>query len=102
MWSMNDIEDEIISPNDDVFILHGSEGFERHNTSKYEWDAVREFIKGRRKQPKLEDQLHAIWCMRTSPSPASPLFNLVMFCKFRRLSKGYMLLLSWSKYFRKI
>ena len=56
----HNIEDEIISPNNDMFILHDSEGFERLNTSKY--DAVREFIEGRRKQPKLEDQLHAIWC----------------------------------------
>jgi len=79
----HNIEDEIISPNNDMFILHDSEGFERLNTSKY--DAVREFIEGRRKQPKLEDQLHAIWC---ALSPASPLFGLILFYKFR-LSKGY-------------
>jgi hypothetical protein len=82
----HNIEDEIISPNNDTFILHDSEGFERLNTSKY--DAVREFIEGRREQPKLEDQLHAIWCVRTSPFPASPLFGLILFCNFR-LPKGY-------------
>ena len=72
----HNIEDELISPNNDMFILHDSEGFERLNTSKY--SAVREFIEGRRKQPKLEDQLHAIWCVRTSPS--LPVRHSASFC----------------------
>ena len=61
----HDIKKEIISPNNDMFILHDSEGFERLNTPNY--SVVREFIEERHRQPKLGDQLHAIWCARTSP-----------------------------------
>ncbi|KAI6039756.1 hypothetical protein EDC04DRAFT_3004101 [Pisolithus marmoratus] len=54
-----DIEKEIISPQNDRFILHDSQGFEPaegHNT-----DAVRSFIETRKKMPHIKDQLHAVW-----------------------------------------
>lgn len=60
------IQDEIISPNNDMFILHDSEGFERLNTPTYH--VVRNFIEERCKRPELEEQLHAIWCVIISPS----------------------------------
>ena len=94
----HNIKDEIISSNNDMFILHDSQGFERLNTPTYH--AVREFIEERRKQPKLEDRLHAIWCVVISPSLTSPLFGLILFYK-SRLSKA-VLILSWFKYLRKI
>ncbi|KAI6033377.1 hypothetical protein EDC04DRAFT_3114966 [Pisolithus marmoratus] len=53
------IEKEIISPQNDRFILHDSRGFEPaegHNT-----DAVRSFIEARKKMPHIKDQLHAVW-----------------------------------------
>lgn len=55
----HNIEDEIISPSNDMFILHDSEGFERLRGEKS--NAVHEFIERRLDKRELRDQLHAIW-----------------------------------------
>jgi hypothetical protein len=57
--SKHNIEDEIISPSNDMFILHDSEGFERLRPQKS--DTVHGFIERRLGQRELKDQLHAIW-----------------------------------------
>jgi len=57
----HDIEKEIISPINDMFILHDSRGLEDDQPEYY--DTVRNFIEARRAQPDVKDQLHAIWCV---------------------------------------
>ena len=61
--SRHDIEKEIISPINDMFILHDSEGLEDDTLELYE--PVRNFIDGRRSQSDVQDQLHAIWYVPT-------------------------------------
>ncbi|KIO03056.1 hypothetical protein M404DRAFT_631748 [Pisolithus tinctorius Marx 270] len=53
------IEEELISPQNDRFILHDSRGFEPAEGSNY--DTVKSFIETRKKMPHIKDQLHAVW-----------------------------------------
>ncbi|KAI6124151.1 hypothetical protein EDD16DRAFT_572676 [Pisolithus croceorrhizus] len=53
------IEKELISPENDRFILHDSRGFEPAEGSNY--DVVRTFIEQRKRKPDVKDQLHAVW-----------------------------------------
>jgi hypothetical protein len=57
--SEHNIEREITSPVNDMFILHDSPGLEDQDWSTY--DTVQNFIEGRRTQPDVKNQLHAIW-----------------------------------------
>ncbi|KAI6019523.1 hypothetical protein PISMIDRAFT_14989, partial [Pisolithus microcarpus 441] len=57
------IEEELISPQNDRFVLHDSNGFEPGDNVNY--DAVRSFITDRKKRKHVKDQLHAVWlCFR--------------------------------------
>ncbi|KAI6154625.1 hypothetical protein BKA82DRAFT_4070590 [Pisolithus tinctorius] len=53
------IEKELISPENDRFILHDSQGFEPAEGSNY--DTVKSFIEARKMMPHIKDQLHAVW-----------------------------------------
>ncbi|KAG2746331.1 hypothetical protein P692DRAFT_20836127 [Suillus brevipes Sb2] len=53
------IDHELISPQNDRFVLHDSKGFEPG--SKDNLKTVRDFIDRRRAMPDLKDQLHAVW-----------------------------------------
>ncbi|KIK20106.1 hypothetical protein PISMIDRAFT_682616 [Pisolithus microcarpus 441] len=53
------IEKELISPENDRFILHDSRGFEPAEGSNY--NVVRTFIEQRQRMPDVKDQLHAVW-----------------------------------------
>ncbi|KAI6166466.1 hypothetical protein EDD17DRAFT_1548652 [Pisolithus thermaeus] len=53
------IEKELISPENDRFILHDSRGFEPAEGSNY--GVVRAFLEQRKRMPDVKDQLHAIW-----------------------------------------
>ncbi|KAI6023128.1 hypothetical protein BKA83DRAFT_4273378 [Pisolithus microcarpus] len=53
------IEDGLISPQNDRFILHDSQGFEPGEGCNY--DTVTSFIEARKKKPHIKDQLHAVW-----------------------------------------
>ncbi|KAI6007079.1 hypothetical protein EDD15DRAFT_2358171 [Pisolithus albus] len=53
------IEDGLISPQNDRFILHDSKGFEPGEGGNY--DTVTSFIEARKKEPHIKDQLHAVW-----------------------------------------
>ncbi|KAG2114996.1 hypothetical protein BD769DRAFT_1642260 [Suillus cothurnatus] len=53
------IDQELISPQNNKFILHDSKGFEPGEEVNLE--IVRGFINRRREMPGLKDQLHAVW-----------------------------------------
>ncbi|KAI6113482.1 hypothetical protein EDD16DRAFT_1138069 [Pisolithus croceorrhizus] len=58
-----DIEKELISPQNDRFVLHDSKGFEP--ADGVNCDDVKLFIEDRKKREQLKDQLHAVWlCFR--------------------------------------
>ncbi|KAI6046612.1 hypothetical protein EDC04DRAFT_2887878 [Pisolithus marmoratus] len=58
-----DIEKELISPQNDRFVLHDSKGFEPAEGANC--DDVKSFIERRKKQEHVKDQLHAVWlCFR--------------------------------------
>ncbi|KAL4077538.1 hypothetical protein J3A83DRAFT_1606447 [Scleroderma citrinum] len=54
-----DINKELISPQNDRFILHDSRGFEPGEGDNY--DVVKKFIQSRKCQPHISNQLHAVW-----------------------------------------
>lgn len=59
-----DIEKELISPQNDRFVLHDSKGFEPADGNNCE--DVKSFINKRKEQEHVKDQLHAVWlCFRT-------------------------------------
>ncbi|KAI6146413.1 hypothetical protein BKA82DRAFT_994155 [Pisolithus tinctorius] len=53
------IEKELISQENNRFILHDSRGFEPAEGSNY--DVVKSFIEERKRMPDVKDQLHAVW-----------------------------------------
>ncbi|KAI6008048.1 hypothetical protein EDC04DRAFT_917452 [Pisolithus marmoratus] len=53
------IEKELISEENNRFILHDSRGFEPAEGSNY--DVVKSFIEQRKKMQDVKDQLHAVW-----------------------------------------
>ena len=57
---VHDIEREIISSHNEMFILHDSEGFGDRFDDAYGCK-IDNFIQGRRKQLEIKDRLHAIW-----------------------------------------
>ncbi|KAG2337841.1 hypothetical protein BDR05DRAFT_1004716 [Suillus weaverae] len=55
----HDIENEMVFQSNPGFVFHDSRGFEAGGES--EFDQVKAFITSRSKEPKLKNQLHAIW-----------------------------------------
>ncbi|KAG6330738.1 hypothetical protein ID866_8351 [Astraeus odoratus] len=53
------IEDEIVSPSNNRFVLHDSNGFEAGDINKYQ--TVTGFITARNNRQDAGDKLHAIW-----------------------------------------
>ncbi|KAF8883256.1 hypothetical protein BD779DRAFT_1674602 [Infundibulicybe gibba] len=53
------IEQEIISPHNDRFVLHDSQGFAPGEVANF--NVVRNFIQRRANLPDVKDRLHAIW-----------------------------------------
>ena len=53
------IEDEISSPQNDLFVLHDSQGFEAGEVDNF--NTVKAFINRRAQMPKIKDRLHAVW-----------------------------------------
>ncbi|KAI6152672.1 P-loop containing nucleoside triphosphate hydrolase protein [Pisolithus tinctorius] len=53
------IDKELISQENNRFILHDSRGFEPAEGSNY--DVVKSFIEERKRMPDVKDQLHAVW-----------------------------------------
>ncbi|KIN94322.1 hypothetical protein M404DRAFT_1008451 [Pisolithus tinctorius Marx 270] len=53
------IEKELISQENNRFILHDSRGFEPAEGSNY--DVVKSFMEKRKRMPEVKDQLHAVW-----------------------------------------
>jgi len=55
-----DITKELISGQNNRFILHDSKGFEQGDIDNLA--AVTQFIKERRDNEDIKEQLHAVWC----------------------------------------
>ena len=53
------IDTELISPQNDKFVLHDSKGFEPGEEVNIH--TVQDFIRRRGLMPDLKDQLHAVW-----------------------------------------
>ncbi|KIK36751.1 hypothetical protein CY34DRAFT_811010 [Suillus luteus UH-Slu-Lm8-n1] len=60
-----DIDKEFISPENERFVLHDSQGFEASDNSRL--NIAKDFIDRRRKMSKLQDQIHAIWLCLSIP-----------------------------------
>ncbi|KJA17892.1 hypothetical protein HYPSUDRAFT_205864 [Hypholoma sublateritium FD-334 SS-4] len=54
-----DIEEEIYSSQNDLFVLHDSQGFEPGEVDNF--NKVKRFIDQRTQMPLIKDRLHAIW-----------------------------------------
>ncbi|KAG2070490.1 hypothetical protein BDR04DRAFT_1155522 [Suillus decipiens] len=53
------IDTEFVAPDNERFVLHDSQGFESGDNKCF--TVAKEFINRRRKMPKLQDQIHAVW-----------------------------------------
>ncbi|KIK17545.1 hypothetical protein PISMIDRAFT_111162 [Pisolithus microcarpus 441] len=53
------IEKELISQQNDRFVLHDSAGFEP--ADNVDCNSVKSFVEKRKKQEHAKDQLHAVW-----------------------------------------
>ncbi|KAF7373082.1 G domain-containing protein [Mycena sanguinolenta] len=82
------IEDEIISPHNDHFVLHDSMGFEPGNTEEFR--KATEFFKSRGKKVPLKDRVHAIWLCIKVPHAGSRVFETgdEEFLKLAATAKG--------------
>ncbi|KAI5982448.1 hypothetical protein EDC04DRAFT_1807059 [Pisolithus marmoratus] len=60
-----DIERELISPQNDRFVLHDSQGFEAG--MDYNGADVQAFVVRRKMQQHIKDQLHIVWLCLTTP-----------------------------------
>ncbi|KIM44169.1 hypothetical protein M413DRAFT_443207 [Hebeloma cylindrosporum] len=54
-----DIEQEISSSQNDLFVLHDSQGFEAGEVDNF--NTVKTFIDSRARMPEIKDRLHAVW-----------------------------------------
>ncbi|KAF5365800.1 hypothetical protein D9757_012661 [Collybiopsis confluens] len=68
------INSEITSEQNPLFILHDSEGFQTGETHHFE--TVKKFIDDRAKKPELKDKLHAIWFCMEIPTENGALFQI--------------------------
>lgn len=55
----HDIRHELVFKNHDGYIFHDSSGFESGGES--ELNAIREFVREKATEKRLNDRLHAIW-----------------------------------------
>ncbi|KIK11354.1 hypothetical protein PISMIDRAFT_690419, partial [Pisolithus microcarpus 441] len=62
-----DIEKELISQQNDRFVLHDSKGFEP--ADGVNCDDVKLFIQSRKKRERIKEQLHAVWLCFRIPIP---------------------------------
>ncbi|KAG1778244.1 hypothetical protein EV702DRAFT_1094974 [Suillus placidus] len=60
-----DIDKEFIAPENERFVLHDSQGFEAGDSSCF--TIAKHFIDRRRKMPKLQDKIHAVWLCLSIP-----------------------------------
>ncbi|KAG1905906.1 uncharacterized protein F5891DRAFT_631361 [Suillus fuscotomentosus] len=60
-----DIDKEFIAPENELFVLHDSQGFEAGDSKTFK--TARDFIDRRRKEPKLQDKIHAVWLCLSIP-----------------------------------
>jgi len=81
------IDTEIISPQNNRFVIHGSDGFEPGEADKV--DIVQQFIERRGNMPDLRDQLHVVWLCFETPRTGGSLLKTGMedFLKLRRNGK---------------
>jgi hypothetical protein len=59
MAGKSEINTEILSEDNDQFVLHDSQGLEPGEVENLE--IVQRFIERRSKMPDIKDKLHAIW-----------------------------------------
>ncbi|KAG8871282.1 hypothetical protein FRB97_008822, partial [Tulasnella sp. 331] len=71
---VSDINFEITSPKNDLFILHDSQGFEQGELANLH--TVKEFIEKRNAMPTLQDRVHAIWLCIQIPFAGGRLFEI--------------------------
>ncbi|KAI6146374.1 hypothetical protein BKA82DRAFT_4159805 [Pisolithus tinctorius] len=62
-----DITQEFTSPENDRLILYDNKGFEAGDAGNFE--TVKSFIEKRKKEPEIENQLHAVWLCFQIPIP---------------------------------
>ncbi|KAG2054755.1 hypothetical protein BDR06DRAFT_971421 [Suillus hirtellus] len=60
-----DIDKEFIAPENELFVLHDSQGFEAGDGKTFK--TARDFIDRRCKEPKLQDKIHAVWLCLSIP-----------------------------------
>ncbi|KAG2108165.1 uncharacterized protein F5147DRAFT_175211 [Suillus discolor] len=60
-----DIEREFIAAENERFVLHDSQGFEAGDSMIFK--TAKDFIARRRKEPKLQDRIHAVWLCLSIP-----------------------------------
>ncbi|KAG1798753.1 hypothetical protein EV424DRAFT_1518830 [Suillus variegatus] len=60
-----DIEREFIAEENERFVLHDSQGFEAGDSMIFK--TAKDFIDRRRKEPKLQDKIHAVWLCLSIP-----------------------------------
>lgn len=60
-----DIDREFVAPENKRFVLHDSEGFEAGDSRCFA--IAKDFIDRRRKMPKLQDKIHAVWLCLSIP-----------------------------------
>ena len=65
----SNIDTEILSDDNDQFVLHDSQGLEPGEEENF--GIVKRFIERRNKMPDIKDKLHAIWCV-------SPVYKCVV------------------------
>ncbi|KAG1897303.1 uncharacterized protein F5891DRAFT_1280093 [Suillus fuscotomentosus] len=60
-----DIEREFIAEENERFVLHDSQGFEAGDSMIFK--TAKDFIDRRRKEPKLQNKIHAVWLCLSIP-----------------------------------
>ncbi|KAF5354021.1 hypothetical protein D9756_006945 [Leucocoprinus leucothites] len=71
----SDIEQEFISQDNPIFVLHDSKGFEPGEITNF--DIVREFIEQRSQQGlPLRDRIHGLWLCTKTPAAGGRVFEI--------------------------
>ncbi|KDQ53678.1 hypothetical protein JAAARDRAFT_197135 [Jaapia argillacea MUCL 33604] len=71
--SVSNIENELIPPENPRFILHDSQGLETGEVDNL--NKIKDFVKRRMAEPKVQDRLHAIWLCVEVPRAGGRLFE---------------------------
>ncbi|KDQ50029.1 hypothetical protein JAAARDRAFT_82042 [Jaapia argillacea MUCL 33604] len=69
----SNIDDEITSPDNPLFVLHDSQGLEPGDVDAL--NKIKDFVKRRMAEPKIKDRLHAIWLCIEVPRAGGRLFE---------------------------